>query len=63
MPDWLLSQQQEAKFPRQAHCYIAVLACDGELAVKPDQLSSDVLIRVSGVISRTNNRQAESRLV
>ena len=57
------STQLEAGFPRTAQCRILVLVCGVDLHRKLHQFEVDQAIRVSGFISRANNRQGEARLV
>jgi len=57
------STQVEAGHPRTAQCRIAVVVCGNELHRELQQLQTDHTIRVSGFISRANNRQGEARLV
>jgi primosomal replication protein N len=57
------SIQQEAGMQRQAVCTIAVMACGHELQAQARSLRSEQKIRISGFLSRANNRQGENRLV
>lgn len=57
------STQLEAGHPRIAHCRITVLICGADMHRQLHELQVDLEIRVSGFISRANNRQGEARLV
>ena len=57
------SLQQEAGFSREARCRLSVLAAGEQLAPAVAKLSVGVAVKVSGFISRANNRQGEYRLI
>lgn len=57
------SQQLEAGMPRKVECTVAVMACGAELEGVARTLGEGDPIRVSGFISRADNRQGEFRLV
>jgi primosomal replication protein N len=57
------SIQQEAGMQRQAICNIVVIASGNELLATTKALQSEQQIRVSGFLSRANNRQGENRLI
>jgi primosomal replication protein N len=57
------SIQQEAGMQRQAICNIVVIASGKELLATTKALQSEQQIRVSGFLSRANNRQGENRLI
>ncbi|MDX1655466.1 MAG: primosomal replication protein N, partial [Candidatus Competibacteraceae bacterium] len=56
------SQQVEAGHSRQVRARILVMAA-GSLSRQAAALTPGVVVRVSGFISRANNRQGEHRLV
>jgi primosomal replication protein N len=57
------SLQQEAGMQRQAICNITVMASGREMLGQTKTLQSGQQIRVSGFLSRANNRQGENRLI
>ena len=57
------SIQREAGMQRQAICHIGVIASGEELLKKTRQLQGGQQVRVSGFLSRANNRQGENRLI
>jgi primosomal replication protein N len=57
------SLQQEAGMQRQAICTIAVMASGQEMLETTKELQSGQQIRISGFLSRANNRQGENRLI
>ncbi|MEN8170050.1 MAG: primosomal replication protein N [Pseudomonadota bacterium] len=57
------STQQEAGMQRQAICNIGVIASGSELMEASRSLQSGQQLRVSGFLSRANNRQGENRLI
>jgi primosomal replication protein N len=57
------SIQQEASMPRQVICNIAVIASGTELLESCKVLQSGQQLRISGFLSRANNRQGEHRLI
>jgi primosomal replication protein N len=57
------SIQQEAGMQRQAICTIAVIASGSELLESTRALQSGQQLRISGFLSRANNRQGENRLI
>jgi primosomal replication protein N len=57
------SIQQEAGMQRQAICNIGVIASGAELMNMTGSLLSGQQLRVSGFLSRANNRQGENRLI
>ena len=57
------SIQQEAGMQRQAICNIAVIASGKQWLETTKALQSGQQIRVSGFLSRANNRQGENRLI
>ncbi len=57
------STQQEAGMQRQAICNITVMASGKEMLDATKALQSEQQIRVSGFLSRANNRQGENRLI
>ncbi len=57
------SIQQEAGMQRQAICNIAVMASGKQWLESTKSLQSGQQIRVSGFLSRANNRQGENRLI
>ena len=57
------SQQQEAGMQRQVICNIGVIASGEELLKATRGLLGGEQVRVSGFLSRANNRQGENRLI
>lgn len=57
------SQQQEAGMQRQVVCNIGVIASGEELLHVVRVMQSGQQLRVSGFLSRANNRQGENRLI
>jgi primosomal replication protein N len=57
------SIQQEAGMPRQAICAIAVIASGAELLEQCRGLHGGQQLRISGFLSRANNRQGENRII
>lgn len=57
------SLQQEAGMQRQAICNIGVIASGKQLLETAKALQSGQQLRVSGFLSRANNRQGENRLI
>ncbi len=57
------SIQQEAGMQRQAICNIGVIASGKQLLATTKALQSGQQVRVSGFLSRANNRQGENRLI
>lgn len=49
--------------PRQAICNIVVIASGAELLESCRALQSSQQLRISGFLSRANNRQGENRLI
>lgn len=57
------SVQREAGMMRKAICNITVVASGDEMSTAARQLQGEQQIRVSGFLSRANNRQGENRLI
>ena len=57
------SIQQEAGLQRQSICNIGVIASGKEFLESTRSLQSEQQIRVSGFLSRANNRQGENRII
>lgn len=57
------SLQQEAGMQRQVICNIGVVVSGEALQVLVQPLRSGQQVRVSGFLSRANNRQGENRLI
>ncbi len=57
------SIQQEAGMQRQVICNIGVIASGKEFLELTRSLQSEQQIRVSGFLSRANNRQGENRII
>ena len=57
------SLQQEADMQRQAICNIGVIASGEALQQTTQTLQSGQQVRISGFLSRANNRQGENRLI
>ena len=57
------SIQQEAGMQRQVICNIGVIASGKEFLESTRSLQSEQQIRVSGFLSRANNRQGENRII
>lgn len=57
------STQQEASYPRLAQCRIKVMVCGKQLHQNLPALAVGQQVRISGFISRANNRQGEAQLV
>ncbi len=57
------SLQQEAGMQRQVICNIGVIASGNEMLKVSKGLQDGQQLRVSGFLSRANNRQGENRLI
>ena len=57
------SIQQEAGMQRQVICNVGVIASGKEFLESTRSLQSEQQIRVSGFLSRANNRQGENRII
>ena len=57
------STQQEAGMQRQVICNIGVIVSGSELLESTRSLQSGQQLKVSGFLSRANNRQGENRLI